>query len=191
MSNNNFFDIESEIDEFNNSTSKTDLFAQLSKRLAEKNQEALDTLEKMEHLEFQLSQLKDRHRFITEEEMPSIMDELGVSSVTLSSGKKVSLDSSVHASIAAANREAAHSWLREHELGDIIKNEVVVKFSRSQDNMVAEITSTAENLGLHYDRKESVHPQTLKALVKEQMSQGTQLPPELFGIYIKRVVNVK
>jgi hypothetical protein len=191
MNTNNFFDIEKEIDEFNDNLSSSDLFAKLSKKLAEKNQEAIDCVEKIEQLEFQLSQLKDKYRFLTEEEMPSIMDELGVSSVTLSSGKKVSLDSSIHTQIAAANREAAHSWLRDNDMGDIIKNEVVVKFTRSQDNVVAEITSVAENLGLSYDRKESVHPQTLKAFVKEQMSQGKQLPPELFGIYIKRVVNIK
>jgi hypothetical protein len=38
--------------------------------------------------------------------------------------------------------------------------------------------------GLDPAVKESVHPQTLNAFVKEQLTSGKDLPADLFGVYV-------
>ncbi len=188
--NTDFFDIESEVSEANKLTPK-EAFARVSGKLAEKNEEAQELLVKKEALEFEISKINDRYRELTENEMPSLMDEIGVSSITLNNGQTVRIDSSLHCGIPASRKEEAHEWLRQNGHGDIIKNEINIKFGKSEDNMVGEIQEVAERLGLKFDRKEAVHAMTLKAFTKEQMRQGAQLPLDLFGVFIKRVVNLK
>ena len=41
------------------------------------------------------------------------------------------------------------------------------------------------------DEKSTVHPQTLKATVKEMVQSGQNLPEEFFSVYEAKVANVK
>lgn len=183
-------DLDDEIEEATKLT-PAEAFARVSKKLSELNDIAHANLQSIENLEFQLEQKREQYKKITEDDMPALMDEIGVSSVTLTNGQRIVIDTSLHCSIAAAAKEEAHKWLREHKHGDLIKNEVNIKFGMNEDNLVGEIKGKVEELGLKYDQKESVHPMSLKSFVKEQMKLGIQLPQDLFGIFIKRVVNLK
>lgn len=179
-------DIESGIE-----LNKHDAFKKVSEKLAEKYEESLQCLINIEALEARIKELQDEYRKKTEEEMPELMAELGVSAIALPSGETVAVETNIHCGIPAHSKGQAHEWLRNHNHGDLIKNEIVVKFGRNEDNMVSEVKSVAENLGLKFDEKQSVHASTLKAFVKEQMKLGSPLPQDLFGVYIRRVVDVK
>ena len=41
------------------------------------------------------------------------------------------------------------------------------------------------------DEKSTVHPQTLKATVKEMVHSGQTLPDNLFNVYEAKIANVK
>lgn len=56
--------------------------------------------------------------------IPSAMDDDGISTITIEGIGRLSLTSDIYASIPAAQREEAWEWLREHKLGDIIKETV-------------------------------------------------------------------
>ena len=87
------------------------------------------------------------------------------------------------ASISIKNREAAYSWLRENGLGDIIKNDITVTFGRGEDNKAAEYASLAQGQGYEPVQKIGVHPQTLKAVVRERLESGREMPSDLFKTY--------
>lgn len=169
---------------------ESEVFKLISKKLSAKNDEALECLVLLENLKQQQAIISERYKRLTEEEMPELFSEIGISSLTLSSGEVIGVTTSIHCGIPAHAKEQAFKWLEENKHGDLIKNELKIKFGRNEGNMVADIKSKAEELGLRLEEKRDVHSMTLKAFVKEQMRQGTELPNDLFGVYVRRVVEV-
>lgn len=182
--------IEQEIESSSGFNSK-ELLEKISSKLSEKNQEAIKTLQSIETLENAIKEKKEHYRQITEEEMPALFDELGISSITLSTGETIGVEQTLHCGIPAHSHEQAMQWLRDNEHADLIKNELKLNFGKSEDNYIGEFLELAEKLGLRYNKKEAVHPSTLKAFLREQMRSGATIPQDLFGVYIRRVVNVK
>ena len=140
---------------------------------------------KVTEAELLLKDAADRLRQVQEIDLPNAMAQAGVSSITLPSGEKVSIKEDIFASIP--KNELYHEaldWLREHGFGDVIKNAVTVSFGKGEDEQADELLRI---LAEHHwrqmaDQKMSVHPQTLKALIKEQLAKGTNVPFELFGV---------
>lgn len=163
----------------------------ISEKLFKKWSSAQDLQAQISQLEEKTSQLKESLRKLTEEEMPELFSEAGVAGIILPNGVTVQVDTSIHCGIPADRKEDAFNWLKANNHGDLIKNEFIVKFGRKEDNLVGEFKATAEKLGLKYDNKQKVEPMTLKAFVKEQMKSGTPLPQDLFGVFVRRVVNIK
>jgi len=44
---------------------------------------------------------------------------------------------------------------------------------------------------LNVKRKKSVHPQTLAAFVRESLAEGVDLPQDTFGVYVRKVTEIK
>ena len=170
---------------------KEQLLGKVSLKLAAKQSEAQMILDLIEKHEEQIKNLKNQFATITEEEMPQIMDEIGFPSITLPTGEVIEVDREYYCGIPKKFEDEAHQWLRDNNLGEIIKNEIVVKATKGQDEFVSQIEDRLKQFGLAYTRRQSVNAQTLKATVKEQQRQKNPLPSELFGIYEKRVVKVK
>jgi len=167
------------------------LIAKAIAGLKEKNKEAKLWLDAIASLEENLKTAKDRLRRLTEEEMPELFSNIGVTSLPLDTGETLTVNTELHCGIPASNKEAALQWLRDNHFGDIIKNEITVKLAKKEGNLSAPLKEQIELLGLNYDEKESVNSQTLKAFIKEQKRQGKEIPNELFGVYIRKFVDVK
>merc|ERR1739841_16078 len=120
-----------------------------------------------------------------------MMAEMGLSHLKLSDGSTVDVKPNYSASISIANREKAFTWLRENGLGDIIKNEISVSFGRNEDNKAADYAELAKGQGLEPMQKLKVEPMTLKALVRERMEAGKEMPTELFNIYVGNKTTIK
>jgi hypothetical protein len=95
------------------------------------------------------------------------------------------------ASILVDNRPAAYDWLREHGYDDIIKNTVACQFGRGEDDQASAFKAFAEKEGYLAEQKTEIHPQTLRAFVKERVESGDEFPMELFGAYIGQRAVVK
>ena len=170
---------------------KSGILKAISERLAKKWELAIIFQQEIAALEESLAGAKENLRKLQEEEMPELFSEAGVSGIILPNGVKVQVDTSIHCSISKEREEDAFEWLKNNNHGDLIKNEFKVKFGRKEDNLVGDFKATAEKLGLKYENKQKVEPMTLKAFVKEQMKTGVQLPKDLFGIFVRRIVNIK
>jgi hypothetical protein len=122
-------------------------------------------------------------RIISELEIPSMMKEMNITKLKLSDGESVEVGKFYSASIPAEKQDEAFTWLRNNGLGDIIKNDITVTFGRGEDNKAAQYAVLARGQGFEPVQKIGVHAQTLKALVRERIEAGLDVPSNLFKPY--------
>jgi hypothetical protein len=103
----------------------------------------------------------------------------------------MSVQSYYSARITPDNREACFHWLENNGLGDIIKNTVSANFGRGEDDAAKNLMTTLEGDGHDLTQKKWVEPMTLKAVVKEQVEKGNDLPLETFNVYVGQKIKVK
>ena len=142
-------------------------------------------------LETELKAKKEELRLTSEQELPDAMQQAGLTQITLSSGEKISINEFYNAHISKANQEKAYEWLATNGHEGLIKNEVLLKFGREETEVVDETVSALQSRGLSPEVRQSVHPSTLKAFVKEQITSGNDIPTEPFGIYIGTKATIK
>ena len=170
-----------------NAMSKTDNIQSLA--------DQVERLEKMnrgiEKTEESLKEQKKQKDHVSMEVIPTLMSEMGLAELKLIDGSMVTVKPNYSASITVANREAAFNWLRNNGLGDIIKNEISVSFGRNEDNKAADYASLASERGYQPTQKLKVEPMTLKALVRERLESGKEMPTELFNVFVGNKTTIK
>jgi len=150
-----------------------------------------DTEETINSLEDQLKLEKNKLLKLTDEELPSALAEVGISSFKLEDGSTVEVKQTYGASILVNNRESAYNWLRDHGYDDIIKNTVLCQFGRGEDDQASAFAAFAQQQGYVPEQKTEIHPQTLRAFVKERVENGDEFPMELFGAWVGQRAVVK
>ncbi len=153
------------------------------KEMADLCAEQASLEEEIRQLEEQLKAKAKAARKLSQEIIPAKMSELGLESLTLKDGSSVKVKQLVQASIPVRYREEAYEWLRENGLGDLIKNEVTVAFGRSEDNKAQQYAVLAQGQGYEPIQKLKVEPMTLKALVRERVEAGLDMPSDLFNLF--------
>ena len=133
--------------------------------------------------EKELKELKRHIELVSGEVIPTMMQEMNISTLKLADGSSVEVKPVYGASITVANKEAAYTWLRENGLGDLIKNEITVSFGRNEDNKAQQYAVLAKGQGFEPVQKLKVEPMTLKALVRERLEAGQEMPTELFNVF--------
>ena len=109
-----------------------------------KLQELEDQVTLKEH---ELKELKRKAELLSGEVIPTMMQEMNISTLKLADGSSVEVKPVYGASIPIAKKEQAYNWLRENGLGDIIKNEVTVAFGRNEDNKAIAYANLAQGQG--------------------------------------------
>ena len=142
-------------------------------------------------IENDLKMMKKKRDHISGEVIPTMMSEMGLAELKLHDGSHLKVSTSYRAHISEANKEAAYNWLRENGLGDIIKNEISVSFGRNEDNKAADYAELAKSQGLHPTQKMKVESMTLKALVRERIEAGKEMPADIFGVYTENKTTIK
>ena len=154
--------------------------------------EKLNSLqERIELQEDNLKNTKKQFDHLSGEVIPTMMAEMCLSHIKLMDGSSVDVNQNYSASISIANREKAFNWLRENGLGDIIKNEISVSFGRNEDNKAADYANLAEERGFQPTQKLKVEPMTLKALVRERIEAGKEMPTEIFNVFVGNKTTIK
>jgi len=142
-------------------------------------------------IEADLKMMKNKRDHISGEVIPTMMSEMGFSELTLKDNTKLKVTTSYKAHISEANKEMAFNWLRNNGLGDIIKNEISVSFGRNEDNKAADYATLAKERGFQPTQKMKVEPMTLKALVRERIEKGKEMPTEIFGVFTENKTTIK
>ena len=143
----------------------------------------LEIIYEIERAEEALKKLEENLRRVQEIDLPNAMAEAGMKSFTLNNGSKITIKDDVAVSIPKDQKYAAYQWLRDNGFGDVIKHNVVVEFGKEDDEAALRLMQYCEKQGKHAEDQQAVHSQTLKALVKEQLAKGVEIPLDLFGAY--------
>ena len=160
-------------------------------KLANKIKEMQVIQKDIDQNEEYLKQRKKDLEQISGEAIPTMLSEMGLSYLKLADGSSVEVKTNYSATITQANKEKAFNWLRENDLGDIIKNEMTVSFGRNEDNKAAEYAELARGQGYQPTQKMKVEPMTLKALVRERIEAGKPVPTEIFNVFIGNKTTIK
>lgn len=155
----------------------------LTRQMHEAQSQVLD-------LERKLEAAKERHRDISERQLPDLMDQLGLEEFKTSTGLKVRVDVNIHASIPKTRHDEAMKWLDDHGFGGLIKRNVTVRFTREQEREAQRLAEELENAFSSVEQDTKVESATLRAFAREQLKGGKDLPLDLFGIYRRRVAQV-
>jgi len=130
-----------------------------------------------------LKQKKERADKISAEVIPEIMESMKLKTLKLQDGSAIEVKEIYSATIPVANKERAYQWLRDNDLGDLIKNEITVSFGRNEDNKASEYADLARGRGYQPSQKLKVEPMTLKALFRERSENNQELPAEHFNLF--------
>ena len=128
--------------------------------------------------------LKEKARELSQIVIPQMMKEMNITKLKLKDGASIEVSNFYSAKIISEKQEAAFNWLRSNGLGDIIKNDVTVTFGRGEDNKAMAYATLAKGQGYEPVQKIGVHPQTLKAVVRERTESGQDLPADLFNTFV-------
>ena len=152
---------------------------------------SLRNIEKqIEDAETHMKSLKAEKHKLSIENIPALMDEMGMDRVDVD-GLTVTRKMIVHASIPSERKEEAFAWLRENGLDDIIKNDVTCSFGKGEDNLAGDVVGILHEKGFDPRTKTHVHPSTLKAFVKERVTDGRPIDLDMFGAYINNAAEIR
>ena len=141
--------------------------------------------DQMLNMEKDLKKLKEEADKIGSEIIPNLLAEQGLASLKLADGSSVDIKKSYNCTIKKDQVESAFKWLRDNGLGDLIKNEVAVQFGKGEDNKAEQLLGLAVQEGYEPSQKQKVEPMTLKALFRERIEAGLDMPSEFFHTFVK------
>ena len=147
-------------------------------------QQLLVVQKDIEEKKLELKELEEQFRQISESSLPESLQSANLSEIVLSDGTKLSVAPFYKGHISEKNRPAALEWLMKNGHGALIKNEISLKFGRDEDERAQDTIASLQQRGLSPSVKQGVHAQTLNAFVKERLTNGKDIPSEIFGIYV-------
>ncbi len=160
-------------------------------KLADKIREMQAVQSAIEQDEKQIKDKKKHLEHLSGEVIPTMLSEMGLSFLKLADGSSVEVKTNYSATITQAKKEEAFNWLRANGLGDIIKNEISVSFGRNEENKAADYANLAQERGYQPTQKMKVEPMTLKALVRERIEAGKEMPTEIFNVFVGNKTTIK
>ena len=154
------------------------------KTLTDKANKMVELEQLVEEKQASLKSTQKELKTLSEEDIPALLSEVGLSEITLTNGKKISTSAYYYGRITEHNQQEAFEWLQNNGHGDIIKNVVSVSFGRDEDVNAEKLLSNLQDNGYTTNGKKWVEPMTLKAFIREQVESGNDLPLETFNVYV-------
>jgi hypothetical protein len=159
----------------------------------------------IENREMELERLKVQRVQLATVDLPELMGSIGMSDVGLDNGYRIEVEDFLKASLPSKDsidkakgddreiliqrREGAFSWLRDHKAGDLIKYEVKIAFDKGKP-IQGLLNMLKRWKGIAVKHEETVHFKTLEKYVKEQVADGTDIPFDLFGVWVGKMAKV-
>jgi hypothetical protein len=107
-----------------------------------------------------------------EEDIPAVLHENGLASAPLADGRTVTIEQIVN--VSQKDKAALAAWLTANRYDSCIKTEL----SFGKGTAMGEVELAIQALGYEYEKATSVHPSTLKKIIKDHLAEGGEYPPE-------------
>ena len=177
-------------DLFDESTALSSVDTGTGKQLSQLVRNLRNVENQIEDAENHVKALKQEKHRLSVENIPALMDEMGVERLDVD-GLTVERKMIVSASIPKDRKDEAYSWLRENGCDDIIKNDVTCSFGKGQDNSAKNVIAILQDAGFDPATKTHVHPSTLKAFVRERVTDGKPIDLDMFGAFISNAAQLR
>jgi len=177
-------------DLFDESNALADIDTGTTRTLSDLVRALRNVEQEIDNTEDYLKSLKQQKHKLSVENIPALMDEMGVDRIDVD-GVTVTRKMMVHASIPVERKDEAFAWLRENGLDDIIKNDVSVSFGKGEDNMAGDVVGLLQERGFDPQTKTHIHPSTLKAFVKERLENGKPIDLDMFGAFVANAAEIR
>lgn len=149
--------------------------------------------EKMSHISLKtieevLKFFKEKHRKLSQEIIPAVLSECGLSEIKLDTGQKITVQNKIKASITDKNKinafnEMVEQRMKEYEISkkeaekqikDLFKEKLII-----DTNINDKLKNFLIDNDIIYDRKLDIHYQTLNKYCKEQREKGYLIPKNI------------
>lgn len=154
------------------------------RRITDLVRQAVVGARELEAEEERIKARREAQRQLVEELIPSAATELGLMQFTTLEGIRVTIREDMTHSLSEDRRDAGMNWLEQQGHGSIIKRELTVAFAKGQEDEAKVLAQ--EIVGSHPDlpltQRRNVAPATLKALLKDLMKGGVDVPVDIFKV---------
>jgi len=147
--------------------------------------------EKISQLSDEIKKYSDEFDQLKTGTIPDFFDQLNLSKLSLSDGITITIERKFLPSITEENAQACFKWLIENGHGSIIKHDIKTTVKKGEEKQLKKLLEVLKKLQMSFKDKEYIHPQTLIAFVKEQMTNSeTKFPAELFKVFPLRIAKI-
>lgn len=138
-----------------------------------------------------MEKVKENLRRISEKEIPDLLSDMRAT-FTLPDGRKIKVDEKIHAGLSKDREFAGHLWLEKNGYGNLLKREFVIVFDKEDEEWAKEFEKELNSRPkkLNSKTKRSVNFNTLQAWVREKISEGVDVPKDIFGVHVKRSTKI-
>lgn len=153
-------------------------------RITNLGKQLRDAQAEVKRLTAELAAAKAIQTRLEREALPELMREYDLDEFKLTDGAKVTIKDDLECAITEANKEAAHKWITKRGDDGIIKTVLLVEFDRDEREQAIKLAQKVRKLtNKPVEVSESVHPQTLKAYLRELLKKKVKVPIDLFSLH--------
>jgi hypothetical protein len=154
------------------------------KQISELANRQLDLERQVEEATAKVKTLNEELKEVSENLLPNAMLEAGgLVSFTLATGESIEIKKDIYCSVPKEGFPEAEAWLRARGLEGVIKHQVTMLFGKGEDDQAVKAATLLLDNGFAPTDSKTIHPQTLKALLREQLGQGVDVPLKTFGAF--------
>ncbi len=152
-------------------------------KLTDEIKKLQDIQQEIQNYKDRIKDLEDSESYLSEVTIPDLMLSMNLKTMKLKDGSELSVKKVYSATMKADKKPQAIQWLRDNGLGDIVKNEITVRFGKDEDNKATQYATLARGQGYEPEQKVSVHAGTLRVALEDFHSRGGQIPSEYFSTF--------
>ena len=149
-----------------------------------------------------LKVLEQAQRQLSEVDIPTKMKEIGMKEFVTNKGDKIKIKSfytgyipTIKACLKseelAERRQKCIDYLSKDENSSLVKNELSISFSKTQDNEAKDLKAELEKKGYAPTLNESVNANSLKSHINVVKEKGLEFDDELFKVFLKTETKIE
>ena len=129
-----------------------------------------------------LKEKKKELNQIAQQDIPAILADVGLSSVTLDNGFKVTIKSDIN--VTVKDHDNWMNFIKARGEDDIVKD--ILAIEKPDDDLVLQLVSN----GYEVERSRKVHHATQKKYIKGLLEEGINIPEELVKVFEYNVTKI-
>lgn len=130
-----------------------------------------------------LKLLVDERENIAAKQLPNLLDETGVESITLPTGHKVEIDEDLKMSIPKKSKAEAYKWLAANGGREYINKLYQIPVRKEDTELAKKLEKLFAENKIGFNAEDSAAGASVKAFLKRKQKAGADVPLKLFGAH--------